>query len=342
MGAGAGPVVGFPGLEADGLRHRPLDLGFERNRAGLARHDVHREDLPASIEEDPASVGMPRDGEIGSVAGPRRLAVPVEAAEKIPLLPGAEIPHDQAGVVDVPVHEGQQLPVRRQGRSEGAADPIHHHRHLARREVEPFDRGTAGGDDIGIEGEGVDGPLGPLDQEAGAVRLRGRGVHDPAARHQHLAAAGQFEGHHRARDAVVTGARVDPPAIGRPHRLVDVPGRRRHVPEAGALAVHDPDVVASGAVGGKRDRPAVRTVAGEEIPRPAAGQAAGGAAFDRHLIDVAQQVEGDGPAVGRDRQAGPGTLGGFEGEGSGGAGWGFDVPAGGFLGPGRLDDDGNG
>ena len=75
-----------------------------------------------------------------------------------------------------------------------------------------------------------------------------------------------------------------------------------------AVAVHDPDIVAAAAVGGEGDPPTIGGEARLGFVRQAFGDPRRRAPADRHCVDVAQQVEDQGPPVGADIQVHPGAF----------------------------------
>src|SRR5947208_1524249 len=82
----------------------------------------------------------------------------------------------------------------------------------------------------------------------------------------------------------------------------------RMAPAAARTKVHHPDVVAAVAVGGVGDPLAVGRVARLPLPGGTAQKQLRLAPFDGHAIDVAEDVEDDGAAVGRHVAAHPGAL----------------------------------
>ena len=98
-------------------------------------------------------------------------------------------------------------------------------------------------------------------------------------------------------------------AVGRPARLVEQAEIfLRDLLLVAAIAVHQPDIVAARAVGDEGDTLAV----GRETRLMLIGESFGDprrrAALDRHGVDVAEQVERDRAAVGRDIDIHPATL----------------------------------
>ena len=75
-----------------------------------------------------------------------------------------------------------------------------------------------------------------------------------------------------------------------------------------AVAVHDPDVVAAAAVGREGDPPAIGGETRLGFVRQAFGDPRRRTPADRHCVDVAQQVEDQGPPVGADIQVHPGAF----------------------------------
>jgi hypothetical protein len=90
-------------------------------------------------------------------------------------------------------------------------------------------------------------------------------------------------------------------AVGAPARLIEQTEIFfRNLFLVAAVAVHQPDIVAARAVGHERDPFAVGRKTRLMLISEAFGDPRRGAALDRHRIDVAEQVEGDRPPVGRD------------------------------------------
>ena len=81
-----------------------------------------------------------------------------------------------------------------------------------------------------------------------------------------------------------------------------------------AIGVCDPHVLAAVAVADKSDSHAVRRELRLRVERHAAGDAAGGAAFDGKDIQVSDRFHDDGGAVGRNVQRQPGHGVGLEGD----------------------------
>src|SRR5690606_25472405 len=104
-----------------------------------------------------------------------------------------------------------------------------------------------------------------------------------------------------------------------------------HLARITAVGGDGPDVVAAAAVGGEGDAAAVRRPARLHVPGAAGGDAGGGAAADRHAVEIAEQREHQLAAVGRDVDVHPGAFAGFEADGLRRALGGLDVPFGRFL-----------
>ena len=102
-----------------------------------------------------------------------------------------------------------------------------------------------------------------------------------------------------------------------------------------SVAVHYPDIVAAAAVGRKGDFASVGRVARLHVPRVAARQRPGLAAGDRHDVNVAEHVEGDLTAVGRDVEVHPRALGDVDQHVVAGPMAGGDIPPRRFLLAGR-------
>src|SRR5213075_1392131 len=89
-------------------------------------------------------------------------------------------------------------------------------------------------------------------------------------------------------------ARDEELAVRRPGRLVEQAERLlRHLLRVRSVAIHDPDVVAAGAVAGEGDPFAVRAVTRLHVPLDARGQRLRFAAGDGNGVDVAEEIEGD-------------------------------------------------
>src|SRR5690606_17468627 len=99
-----------------------------------------------------------------------------------------------------------------------------------------------------------------------------------------------------------------------------------HLARIAAVGGNRPDVVAAAAVGGEGDAAAVRRPARLDVPGAPAGDAGGRTAADRHAVEVTQQREHDGAAVGRDVHVHPGAFAGLEAHRLGLALGGFHAP----------------
>ena len=138
------------------------------------------------------------------------------------------------------------------------------------------------------------------------------------------------------------GARCDQVlAVGRPFgRGVKVVVAARDLGRVGAVGAQHPQILAATAVGDEDDFTAVGTVARLALEGGAGQERGRGAACDGEGVEVAEQVEDEGGAVGADVDRDPRAFaggeadlaGGLEGEGGGGEGVGG---VGGFLRVGR-------
>lgn len=72
-----------------------------------------------------------------------------------------------------------------------------------------------------------------------------------------------------------------------------------------AVSVGDPDVLGTIAIADEHDLLAVRRIARLLVPARAVRDARGGAARDRDRVEVAEYVEGDRMAIGRDVEGDP-------------------------------------
>src|SRR5204863_110677 len=203
-------------------------------------------------------------------------------------------------VSDTP-HEGERLAVRRRRRPLRPARPGHERLDLAGLPVEALDdvdlrvrvfvvlvdrarRGVVAVVDVAAVGR---------DRRLAGVLLIGTLLGELQA----LATAAVIEPH-LARAEGALGREVlagdDVFAVRRPTRLVEqAEGLFGHLLRIGAVAIHDPDVVAAGAVAGEGDPFAVRAVARLHVPFDAGGQRFRFAAADGDAVDVAEEVEGD-------------------------------------------------
>ena len=116
-------------------------------------------------------------------------------------------------------------------------------------------------------------------------------------------------------------------AAGMPHGIVQqAEGFLGDLPRAAAARIHDPQVVAAGAIRRERDPLAVGRVARLHVPRQARRERACFAALDRQLVDVAQHIERDALAIRADVDAHPRTGARVDRNIAALAGWRGDVP----------------
>ena len=105
----------------------------------------------------------------------------------------------------------------------------------------------------------------------------------------------------------------DEAAIGAPAWLIEQAEILfAHLPFVGTVAVHDPDIVAAAPVGGKGNARSIGGKARLGFEGQAFGNAGRRAAGDGHGVDVTQQIERDGPAIGADVKVHPRTFVGID------------------------------
>ena len=122
----------------------------------------------------------------------------------------------------------------------------------------------------------------------------------------------------------------DRPTVGSPLRLVHpMIELRRDRSRGGAIGVHHPDVELAGAIGDESDLFPVRRIARLKVNSEsvARGQALGSASRERNAVDVAEEIENQRRAVGREVDRHPSAFAGFEIDGTRFATRRGDVPA---------------
>src|SRR5690606_27289586 len=286
--------------EAGGLLHSAGVGNAEGDVAdGLGRY-VDAADLAAGPDDDGAVVRGPAEARIDAVNGPGLLHIAIQGVVDRRLAPGLQVHDVERRLVAIAAHEGQGLAVRRGGGAHRAARTGDEGLDLARLAIQATDHIELGVGVLGVvedaarRGVVAEVHIAAVGREGGLARILLLGaalgqLHAAAAAravvHPHLAGA------QRARGGEVLAA-DDELAVGRPGRGVQkADGLVRHLTRVGAVAVHDPQVVAARAVRGEGDEAAVRRIARLHVPGDARGDGARLAAGDRHHIDVAQQVE---------------------------------------------------
>ena len=325
----AGNVQPRPRLPGDPALHR----GGERDFLHLAGRGLHPDDPPApgGVEEarvpGPGVAGQHPVGlhPLGGVRLDRvgeqalRAGLQVAQEERGPRPEAVSLPGDRAA--GDPAREGQVAPVRGGFRGDGAAArplvlllrlPGGHFPDFAGLEVEPPDLHRA-------PHRVAFARRGEVEVEAPAVRRRRRpaGPREVAADEFHAAPALRVEQVEAGTPGAGEGGAAghDAAAVGEPRRGRD-PGFAVlvHRARVGPVLVHQPEVRLSAPVGDEGDGPPVRGEPGVRVDRRPAvlGEALGAAAFRRQPVDVAEQVEDQGGAVGGDIHGEEGALGGLE------------------------------
>ena len=332
MSPGPRPLLGKLGREADGLGHvRRSHRCREGDAPDGAGGEVHGRKAALEPQDDATPVGVPIQARIGAVCLSRVLPVAVEAVQEDPFLPRRHVAHHEDRALQPPVHVGEKVAVRGQRRLEGTTGPLDDDLRRARRLVERLDAGAPGRNHVWVEAERVRGLVVMLEQEAAATRHQPGAVHRPVSDDQGFAfsVAIGAERYQLARYPVPGHTGVDPLAVARPGGPVDVGARpvggRPHLARP---PFQHPDLVASAAVGREGDALPIGAVAGRQVPGASRGQGDGVSSHDRHLVDRAEEVEDDLPAIGRDIHAHPGAFGGVEAEWANGSGGGLDGPSG--------------
>ena len=90
-----------------------------------------------------------------------------------------------------------------------------------------------------------------------------------------------------------------------------------HLALVGTIDIHHPDIVAAAPVGDEGDPLAVGAHPWLGIERQSTGDPTGSAPGDRERVEIAEQVEDQGPSVGSDVDGDPGSAGGIEVPGPG-------------------------
>ena len=322
-----------------------LHLGGEWHLGGLAAGHVHLPQAALGPDHHRIGVGHPVEAGVRPEDRPGFLLVMAQAIPHRAHLAAGQIKMVQHALVAHALDEGQRAAIRRHLRTHRAARAVHHVLVLAGLPVEALDR--------------VDHPVRVtvvVERAARAHILRV--VHVAAiGRHARLAdvllvvglfhqldagagAAGVVQpqlarAQRAARGEVLAGH--DVLAIGRPGGVVEqAEALVGHLARVAAVGGNGPDVVATAAVGGEGDAAAVRRPARLDIPGAAAADAGGGAAGDRHAVQVAQQREHDRAPVGRHVHVHPGALAGLEAHRPGLALGGFHAPLAVVLGRVRI------
>ncbi len=246
------------------------------------------------------------------------LDVLVQAVEHLALHAGGQVLHIELRAGPLAPHEGDLGPVRRRRRTHRSAGPGGHRAHLAGRQLVALDVEEVG---VGILGVFEDRPGRDVAGVEDRLAVVGEGrlaqlllqLLAGALDQGDAAAAGHVVEPDLAGPQRTAGGEVlfrrDEAAVGAPRRLVEeAEVLLGHLALVGPVDVHHPDVVAAAAVGGEGDALAV----GREARLGLIGQPLGDPrrrpAGDRQGVDVAQQVEGDGPPVGADVEIHPGAF----------------------------------
>jgi hypothetical protein len=269
---------------------------------------------------------------------PGLLEVEVHVVVDPPLRARLQVLDEQPASALFAPDEGQVAAVRRRGRPDRAARAAGDLHALARRHVVALDREhllvrilrifedrAGGGVQRKVDGAAVmaEGRLakfllvlriGPLDQSLAAAAAIG--VIEP-----------DFPGAEGALRREML-ARGDEAPVGAPSRRVH---ERKGLVGDGASAcsvrAHHPDIVPAAAVGGVSDAAAVGGEARLMLEGEAGADPPRSPAFDRQGVDVAEQVEGDGAAVGADVHIHPCAFGNVDADLAGAlAGRVVDVP----------------
>ncbi len=320
--------------EAHGLGDLPGGADVEGDVGDLAAGDVDAPDLAAGPEDDRLIVRRPGHRGVDAVNRPGLLHVAVETVVDRPGLAGAQVHQVERALAAHAADEGERLAVRRRGGADRASRTGDEALGLAGLAVEALDdEDLAVGVLVVLEDRSRGGVLAVIEVAA----VGGEGglagvllVIELLGELQAVAAAAVIEPHLAGAERALSGevlAGDDVLAVRRPGRAVEQPERLLgDGVDVGAVVVHHPDVVAAPLVAGEGDRLAVRAVARLHLPGDVMGERLGLAAGDRHGVEIAQQIEGDLPAVRADVEAQPGPLGDVDrhlGRGSGGL---VDVP----------------
>uniref|UniRef100_A0A0N4Z8I7 LigA n=1 Tax=Parastrongyloides trichosuri TaxID=131310 RepID=A0A0N4Z8I7_PARTI len=307
--------------EAHGLLHAAGVGDMEGDFADGFRRHVDVVDLAARPEDDALVVRGPAHRRIDAVDGPGFLQVAVQGVVDRGLATRFEVHDVEDGLVPVAPDEGQGLAVGRGGGANRTARAGDEGRDLARLAIQATDHIDLGVRVLGIfelaarRGVVAEVEVAAIGREGGFARVLLLGA---ALGQLHAAAAGAVVHPHLARAQRARRGEVlaadDELAVRRPVGLgQQAEGLVRHLFGVGAVAIHDPQVVAAAPVRGEGDGAAVRRIFGLHVPGHARGDGAGLAAADGHDIDVAQQVENDLAAVRADVQRHPGALGDVDG-----------------------------
>ena len=296
------------------LRPDPeLGLHAERHRDRLGvLGDRDAPDFPAVGDHDLRRIGRERHAGQHVGAGHRLLVVALNGIGQPALLARGELAQPQAGLVLVPRPVDQPRPVGRHGRAQGR--PVARRPHVLLAGLPVVHR------ELVLREDGVVLPQAlPLrEPDAPSVGRRGRSG-DPAGTRllDELDPGAALDvPHPQLRVApVVPGqrARADRRhhvvAVRQPLRRLVVVGRRvRHLPGRLRVDVDQPEVLRAVAIRDEDHLRPVRAVARLAVVGHPFGQRRRVAAGERDGVEVAQQVEDDGPAVRADIHRDPCAL----------------------------------
>jgi hypothetical protein len=292
-------------------------VNVKRNRRHCLRRNIDAADVASGPEDDRLVVRRPRHRRIEAVDGPRLLHVAIEAVVDRRLFARLEIEDEQRRFVSNSPDERERLSIRRRRRPNRAAGTGDERLDLAGLPIQSLDDVDLRVGILVVLIDRAGRRVVAVIEVAAVGRQRGlAGVFLLRAFFRELqpfAAAAVIEPDLARAEGALGGevlAGDEVLGVGRPVRLVEqAEGFLRHLLRLGAVAIHDPDVVAAGAVTRERDPLSVRRVARLHVPGDAGGQGLGIASRHRNRVDVAEEVEGDLVAVRTDIERKPRALG---------------------------------
>jgi hypothetical protein len=326
-------------LEAQRRGHGLLDLGGERDPAGVAAGHVHPPQAALRPDHHRFRIRGPAVAGIGAEDRPGFLLVVAQAVPDRAHRAAGQVQHVQHRLIAHALDEGQLLAIGRGLRPDRAARRCDQRVDLAGLAVQALDRvdhpvrvlvvleRRRGAD---ILGEIHMTPVG-RDRRFAEVLLVVLALGQlQASRRTALFAAGvvqpQLAGTERALRGEMLAADEEA-AIRRPRRRIEqAEVLLAHLHCVGTIGIDAPEIVAAAAVGGEGELAPVRRPARLDVPGRPRGDPRGRAAADRQQVQVAEQRERDAAAVGRDVDVHPGAFVGAEGDGLDRPVRGVDVP----------------
>ena len=286
--------------------------------------DRHAPQLAARPDDHALAIRHPVHHRIDAIDRPCLLQVEIERAVNHALFAGREILYPKLRLVLVPPHEGKAATIGRRRRTNRAAIAADSRRHFTRIDIVTLDIEDAlrrilrifedrtGGDVAGVVDRVA---IGRIDRFA---QLFLHGFAGPL--HQlHPAAAGYvIEPDFSGPGAALGGEMLlgdDVTSVGGPAGLVQqAEVFLGHLQLVRAVGVHQPDIVATGAVGNESDAAAIGRESGLDLPGKTFSDAGRRTARYGHRVNVAKHRECERPPVGRHVDIHPRPFIGVDGD----------------------------